>query len=548
MGQRFSHWNPHTDTTPRDFDELRALLLANRSHQPVTRLEYGDHGLTAAQEAIVEALSTDQRIALYADYDVDGTMSCVCWIWFFKAIGYTNFIHYIPCRFREGYGLNMAAIRYLVETEKVQVVLTMDTGITANAEAAYCSDQGVRFICTDHHHIQPEKMPDCVIVNPKQHPDPNYQELCGCGITFVLLRRMANHFAVPSELWTDLLALTGLATICDIVPLNGVNHKLAKSGVEALMRSRRPILAKLRAACAMLEGLDEKDVGFRLGPRINAVGRLEHADVVIQAFIGENPDRLIAQMEKANQQRQLLQATIVKEAREVAKKQLDSPILFLGGDWHPGVVGIAASKLVEEFWRPVWLFNRAAGLCRGSARSIDGFNVTEAMGHTATLFQKFGGHRMAGGFTFDPSNEAAIRQKLIDYASHQQQAHPHLWESKVTYDCALTLDWLNLALADAIDSLKPFGNGFEEPRFCIEADIVRTDFYKDKLTGQPRHTAVTIAVTAGRQKIMFFNQVLIQLIEPRRTRFIVSASRNTFQGETNLSLIGHDFDLKNQNA
>ena len=332
-----------------------------------------------------------------------------------------------------------------------------------------------------------------------------------------------------------------MATICDIVPLNGVNHKLAKTGVEALMRSRRPILTKLRAACAMVEGLDEKDVGFRLGPRINAVGRLEHADTVIQAFIGENPDPLIAQMEKTNQQRQLLQATIVKEAREEARKQLDAPILFLGGDWHPGVVGIAASKLVEEFWRPVWLFQRTDKLCKGSARSIEGFHVTEAMRGAADLFQKFGGHQMAGGFTFASDNETTIRRLLIDFSAERQKKDPHLWQSRISYDCSLTLDWLHLGLADAMENLKPFGNSFEEPRFHIEADIIRTDFYKDKLTGQPRHTAVTVASGYGRQKIMFFNQVFTQLIEPRRTRFIVSASRNTFRGETNLSLIGHDF-------
>lgn len=541
MGHRFIHWNSRSTTSPKSHEELRNLLLANRAHQPVTRLEYGDHGLQAAETAIVEALRSNQRIALYADYDVDGTMSCVCWIWFLKAIGYTNFTHYIPCRVREGYGLNIDAVRHLIENEKVQVLLTMDTGITANREAAYCREQNVTFICTDHHHIQPDKMPDCIVVNPKQHPDPQYQELCGCGITFVLLRRLAHHFTVPNELWTDLLALTGMATICDIVPLNGVNHKLAKSGVEALSRSRRPVLAKLRIACAMLEGLDEKDVGYRLGPRINAIGRLEHADTVIQAFIGENPDPLIAQMENANQQRQLLQASIVKEAREEARKHLNAPVLFLGGNWHPGVVGIAASKLVEEFWRPVWLFQRTEQLCKGSARSIEGFHVTEAMQSGADLFQKFGGHQMAGGFTFAAANEASIRQALMNFSRDHQKTQPHLWESKIHYDCFLTHDWLNLGLAEVMDGIKPFGNSFEEPRFCIEADLIRTDFYKDKQTGQPRHTAVTIASATGRQKILFFNQVFTQLIETRRAHFIVSATRNTFRGETTLSLIGHDF-------
>ena len=141
MGHRFAHWTPRSPTSPKNEEELRSLLLTNRAYEPIARLEYGDHGLQAAEEAISEALRTNQRIALYADYDVDGTMSCVCWIWFLQAIGYTNFIHYIPCRFREGYGLNLEAMHHLIQNEKVQVVLTMDTGITANAEALYCRDK-----------------------------------------------------------------------------------------------------------------------------------------------------------------------------------------------------------------------------------------------------------------------------------------------------------------------------------------------------------------------------------------------------------------------
>jgi single-stranded-DNA-specific exonuclease len=180
-----------------------------------------------------------QKLALYADYDVDGTMSCVSWIWFFEAIGFKNYIHYIPCRFKEGYGVNLSAIKHLVESERAQVVITMDTGITANEEARWCKEQGVTFICTDHHKVQPEKMPDSLILNPKMHPDAIYQELCGCGITFVLLRKIAQHLTdikIPDHIWTDILALTGMATICDVVPLNGVNHKLARMGVDALKK------------------------------------------------------------------------------------------------------------------------------------------------------------------------------------------------------------------------------------------------------------------------------------------------------------------------
>ena len=288
MGKKYQLWKSRSEDFPESFSHLASIVKNNRQFEEIVQLNYGDHGLNDVMSTISDAISKNKRIALYADYDVDGTMSCVSWIWFFKAIGYDNFLHYIPCRFEEGYGLNLGAVKYLINDQKAELIITMDTGITANEEAAYCREQGVDFVCTDHHKVQKEKMPDCVILNPKLHPDEQYQELCGCGITFVLLRQLGKTFPVTSKIWNDILALVGMATICDVVPLNGVNHKLANLGVQALFRSERPVLTEILKACSIGDHIDEKDVGFRIGPRINAVGRLKHADLVIQAFIDEN--------------------------------------------------------------------------------------------------------------------------------------------------------------------------------------------------------------------------------------------------------------------
>jgi single-stranded-DNA-specific exonuclease len=544
VGKKFQHWDSHTATVPASFDVLSQILLANRSFEPIDKLNYGDHGLEAATETLSRAIRNGDRIALYADYDVDGTMSCVSWIWFLQSIGFTNFVHYIPCRFKEGYGVNLKAIQHLVENEKAKLVITMDTGITANAEAEYCRQQGVQFICTDHHKIQPEKMPDCTIVNPKLHPSPLYQELCGCGITFVLLRRLAAEFPPPPAVWTDLLALVGMATICDVVPLNAVNHRLARQGVDALLKSSRPILKRLREAAQITSGMDEKDVGFRLGPRINAVGRLGHADQVIEAFVGNDPETLVRYMGTCNEQRKLIQSKIVLQACELAAAEGDAPVLFLGSEeWHTGVVGIAASKIAEQFWRPVWLFQRKDGIGKGSARSLPGFDVTDAMTHAKQLFTKFGGHRAAGGFTFPLEREAEIRAKLIEYASSIKQATPDIWESRIHLDCRLPWELANLGLADILDSMKPFGHGFDEPKFCLEGVVLGVDYYNDKQTGKPRHTAVLVeGYRQMPQKIMFFNEVVEDLTPESRARFVVSASRNHFQGRVSLSLTGYDWD------
>lgn len=555
MGTRFHHWQQRcggsSATSPKNFLDIREVILANRAFEPVEKLDYGDHGLEPVIDAICSAIKADKRIALYADYDVDGTMSCVTWIWFFQALGFTNFVPYIPCRFSEGYGVNLGAVQHLVENEKAEVIVTMDTGITANEEAAWCRQRGVTFICTDHHTIQPIKMPDCLILNPKQHPDPAYQELCGCGITFVLLRKLATRFPelhARHPVWTDLLALTGMATICDVVPLNGVNHTLARSGVRALMRSQRPVLVRLREAAAIHEDGDEKDVGFRLGPRINAVGRLEHAELVVQAFLDDDPEPLVAHMGTCNDRRKGIQAGIIEEARAMARTAVasGSPVLFLGGDWHPGVVGIAASKIAEEFWRPTWLFQRGAnGVCKGSARTIPGFNVTTAMAMCGDLFTKFGGHAAAGGFTFDASREEDIRAALIDFAAEQQTTSPAIWESRLSFDCEIPAKLLSLELMDVLDDLKPFGHGFEEPRFVVEAPVAEVRYFYDKQTGEPKHTAIMIsrsgATQVKREKILFFNDVITSIKTGMTARFVVSCTRNTWRGTMSLSLMGHDY-------
>jgi len=507
----------------------------------VTSLNYGDHGLEAVKLKVAQALARNARIALYADYDVDGTMSCVSWIWFLEEIGYTNYIHYIPCRFNEGYGVNLAAVKHLIEAEGAELIITMDTGITANAEAAYCRDHGVEFICTDHHKIQLEKMPDCTILNPKTHPEPLYQELCGCGITFVLLRKLAADYVLGQTFWNDMLALVGMATICDVVPLNGVNHRLARLGVEALMKSERRIFRRLREACSLQGEADEKDIGFRIGPRINAVGRLEHADKVIQAFIGNDPEPLVAHMNHVNEERKQIQAKIVKEAMALAASYPRDPILFLGGAWHAGVVGIAASKIAEAFWKPTWLFNIDGDVCKGSARSVPGFDVTDAMTAATPLFTKFGGHRAAGGFSFPSTNIEPLREALVTHAGILRHREPDLWQSKISYDCRLPGELLDMRLLSELDAMRPFGQDFAEPLFRIVGQVADVQYLRDKATGAPRHTAVHVqGATRRPQKIMFFNEVIADIPTRRDLSFLVTASRNTFRGITSLQLIGRD--------
>ena len=540
-GKKYRHWEALSADSPVDYRSLTETIVGNRQFAAVEQLHYGDHGLEAAISSIRKAIIDNKRIALYADYDVDGTMSCISWIWFLRAIGYSNFTHYIPCRFKEGYGVNLEAVKHLIDERQAQLIITMDTGITANLEAAYCAERGVEFICTDHHLIRTENMPDCIILNPKQHPDVIYQELCGAGITFVLLRALARRFKVSPQIWTDILALTGMATICDMVPLNGVNHKLAKLGISALTSSQRPILRELVASIRKDQNIDESDVGFSLGPRINAVGRLDHADAIIEAFTNNNPASLISYMDKCNSQRKDIQRQIVEQARQVAQQENDPALLFIGGDFHPGVLGVAASRIADEFWCPTFLYNEDK-ICRGSARAIANFDLSAAMSAVGHLFNKFGGHKAAGGFSFDRERAKEIKASLSDYAETIRAQTPEIWQSRITYDCHLRQELCSLTLLDKLNEMKPFGLGFSEPKFVVSGKVVATKIYNDQLNNQPTHTAVTFVMGNNRPlRIMFFNEVHHELTEAKEASFVVTAKKNTFRNVTSLAFIGKDF-------
>ncbi|MBF0441427.1 MAG: DHH family phosphoesterase [Oligoflexales bacterium] len=542
--RRYSIWLQKNAAIPEHPQDVLNLIRENRGFNFLEQLNYGDYGVEGAFKAVLDAITQGKRIALYADYDVDGTMSCVSWIWFLEAIGYRNFSYYIPCRFNEGYGLNLNAIKKLIDEDKAELIITMDTGITANVEASYCRSRGVDFICTDHHKIQMDKLPDGIILNPKLHPDPVYQELCGCGVTFVLLRKLGNFFPVSNEVWTDILALVGMATICDVVPLNQVNHRLAGLGVSALMRSSKKILTRLREACSLYYSLDEKDVGYRVGPRINAVGRLAHADAVIEAFTGNDPEPLVQLMYDCNEKRKQIQKQIVSEASDKAMELKDDPIIFLGSDWHQGVVGIAASKVAERFWKPTFLFCRGAESYKGSARSIPGFDVTGLMSKASSLFSKFGGHAAAGGFSFLPENEGKIKERLLCEADEIRKSNPDIWKSNISYDCAIPLEIVKWELLAEIEKLRPFGHGFEEPVFRMDAYVGDVQFLRDKKTGEQKHTAVRIRGGQGEmQQIMFFNEVCSQVKPGTRMSFLVSLSKSHYRGMTSLLLTGIDSDF-----
>lgn len=547
MGHRYRAWERRLALSPKSALDVEKALKSRSDLDQDISLDYGDHGLSAVIKAVYQAIQDGKKIALYADYDVDGTMSCVSWVWFFQEIGYENFIYYIPDRFREGYGLNLEAIKKLVHKDKAELIITMDCGITANTEAEWCQKNGVLFICTDHHKVNPSNMPDCLILNPILHPDPSYQYLCGCGITYVLLRKLDQYYSLPRDFWVDLLALAGLATVCDVVPLNSVNHKLARLGLQALPMSRRPIIQKLLKEASYHEksGLNEQDLGFKIGPRINAVGRLDHGHKIVNAFIGNGADDLIEYMASCNEERKQIQEEILADALLKAETQKDLPILFLGGDWHIGVIGIVASRLSEMFWKPVWLYSTSQeGVCKGSCRSIPGFDVADAMVFCSSLFLKHGGHAAAAGFSFSKEKVKEIRESLCSYGESRQLENKDLWVSSAEYDFSLPSKLLSMDLLQVLDSLRPFGQGFPEPVFKVSGVLEKILYYSDKQTGLKKHTCFLVKMPCQREfKILFFNAVFDEIPVGKEARFLVTVQKNFWRGQMSLSLFGKDFSF-----
>lgn len=560
MGLKYDIWNRcFSGGLCSSYEEVLSTIKKNRDFKPHQKLQYEDQALSRATSLVCKYILDNKKIALYSDYDVDGVMSCVSWIWFFKAISYTNYEYYIPDRFQEGYGVNKKAIEKLILEKKVDLIISMDTGITAKKEVDYCRSLGAEFVCTDHHTIQEELLPECEIVNPKLYHDEYYKDLCGCGICFVFLRKLgqsllkntpdSKRYQISNTQWKDILALVGIATVCDIVPLNGVNHSIVKLGLAALTESRRDILVKLKEICGMDKSfLDEKDVGFAIGPRINAVGRLEHVSNIMSAFIEEDYDKIestLEYMNKCNSKRKYIQEGIYAQVKQIALNHLDDSFLFVGGiGWHHGVVGIVASKIVNDFFKPAFVYSQEDNLCVGSVRSIPGVDIVEAFNCIKEYLVKSGGHASAGGFSFKLEDKDIIYQKLKEHFDRLKQSSSQLWKTSIDVDCCLHFGLVDTKMVEKINELKPFGCGFLEPVFELEGIVSRVEYYNDKKSGKPKHTVVFLQNKFGFVlKILFFNEI-INLEQYSDIKVLVNLGIDTYRGVRSVALYGVDVEIK----
>ncbi|WP_088089114.1 single-stranded-DNA-specific exonuclease RecJ [Bacillus sp. OV166] len=459
---------------------LVASLLVNRGFNTVESARYflfGKEefhdpflltGMDIAVTRIREAIENQEPILIFGDYDADGVSSTSVLMITLRDLG-ANVQFYIPNRFTEGYGPNEAAFRSAAENG-INLIITVDTGISATYEASVAKELGMDLIITDHHEPGPVLPEALAIIHPKL-PDSTYpfRELAGVGVAFKLAH------ALYGEVPEHLLEIAVIGTIADLVSLKDENRLIAKKGLEKLKTTNNiGLRAILKLAGVDPMSINEETIGFTLAPRINAVGRLEDADLAVQLILTNDPfeaESLASEMDALNKSRQSIVNSITTEAMEEVEKNFpieSNKVLVIGKEgWNAGVIGIVASRLVEKYYRPtiVLNFDPDKGVAKGSARSIAGFDLFKNLSTCRDILPHFGGHPMAAGMTLNLENVAELRTRL-NLLADAQLTHEDL--IPVTYlDEEIKLQHVNLSSLDEMSLLAPFGMDNPKPKVLI---------------------------------------------------------------------------------
>jgi single-stranded-DNA-specific exonuclease len=465
----------------RTVDAARRFLEAREEHDP---LEFD--GIEEVCERVLAVVRRDGRITVHGDYDVDGVSSTAILVSTLRALG-AECDWLIPDRMGDGYGLTMGSVEKLGR-RGTDLVITVDCGIGSVDEVAAARSAGMEVVVTDHH-LPGERLPDCPIVHPVVSEYP-FEGLCAAGVAHKLaiaLCDAAGRGAVETvggrrHMCDRNLDLVALATVADMVPLVGENRRLVREGLRVLRDGPRVGLRALMAAASVdPESVDAGALGFRLAPRINAAGRLYRADAGVELMLTEDADRaaqIAEELDRANGERRWAEQKVV-EGAERARSELpadlaEAPALVLAGEgWHPGVVGIAASRMVERHYRPTVLLSIDGSRAKGSARSIPGFDLVAALGACDRHLVRYGGHRAAAGLELEAADLDAFREAFIAHAAAEIDSADLVRMEKLDALVGVGRDGIGMALARQLESLGPFGMGNPGPRLLVPSGRLR---------------------------------------------------------------------------
>jgi single-stranded-DNA-specific exonuclease len=437
--------------------------------------------MTIAVERLLTAFSRNEKILIFGDYDVDGTTAVASMYQFLKTI-YSQLDFYIPNRYREGYGISKAGIDFAKENGYTLVV-SLDCGIKSVDLIAYAKELGIDFIVCDHHMPDEELPPAVAILNPKQHDCPYpYKELCGCGVGFKLMSALAERMELPKERVYEFLDLVAIAIAADIVPITGENRILAFYGLKKVNEKPNHGVKALSHLSGLQGELHIHNLVFMIAPRVNAAGRMDDARKAVQLFVAETYEQALHYAEMLhsdNTDRKEADSNTTLEALALIGENEQwinnkSTVLFQP-HWHKGVVGIVASRVIEQYHRPTIILTQSGEFAAGSARSVPGFNLYEAIHACKEHLLGYGGHFAAAGMTLEIEKIEAFRNKFEQIVS--STIHPDLLTPEIVIDAEISFEDITWPFYNILSQMEPFGPENLRPVF-ITKNVVDTGYSK----------------------------------------------------------------------
>jgi len=498
-------------------------------------------GLELAADRIIEAIEKHEKILIYGDYDVDGITAISIMYLFLKNLN-ADVIYYIPERLKEGYGFSFSSVEDMVIDEKVKVIVTVDCGITAVKDVAEARKKNVDIIISDHHEPG-EKLPDAFAVLDPKRIDCLYpfKELAGVGVAFKLIQGIAEKLELGTSFIEDYLEYVAIGSAADIVPLVDENRILVKLGLEKLNKSEKcGIFALLEVSGLLQKEISTGQIVFMLAPRLNAVGRLGNAEKAVKLLTTDNLNRaraIASILEKDNRERKNIDEETFAQALEMTESiyepERDKAIILARQNWHSGVIGIVASRIVERYYRPTILITIEDGIGKGSARSVDGFDLYLALKECENLLDSYGGHKYAAGLTIKEENLEAFTKKFKEVAL--KRISEDLLIPKVWIDSRISLSEIDEKLMALLKRFAPFGPKNMRPVFLTRnLEVVGTP----RIVGT-NHLKLKVRQDGIALDAIGFNMAdLLYRIDSggKNLDILYYIEENTWQGQTTLQL------------
>lgn len=527
----------------RTVDEAGAFLSRSFAFDNPFRLK----GMNAAVTRLRQAVRGGETIAVYGDYDADGVTATALLVPMLSALG-AQVIPYIPNRMEEGYGLNQAALAKLA-SEGVDVVVTVDCGVRSYEEVAYANELGLDVIITDHHGVGAQLPAAVAVIDPKREDDQYpFKQFAGVGLAFKLAQALLRvERQLPTSIEATLpdeeamLDLVALGTVADLAPLVGENRALVSRGLERMNMAQRPGIAALLHEAGLQPGqVQAGSVGYVLGPRLNAAGRLDDASAsykLLTTSSASEAAELAQQLGEQNRERQRLTQEMVDRARQQVRDFEDARVYVLADrSYAAGIAGLVANRIQDEFYRPALVIALEEGLSKGSARSIKGFHITRALEECGDLLERFGGHSAAAGFTIRNGNIEALREELNGIAARDLDDDDLV--ASLAVDAEMPLTGADPATADQLETMRPFGIGNPRPTLISQGVQVRSCYSVGR---DGTHLKLKLSDGVDLWDAIAFRQAVPPEAVPPRIDAVYTLQNTEWKGRKRLELIIKDW-------